>query len=137
MRENRLNYTKKKLTVIFTLLVFWIAVLLEWVFFSVKYFNYITTEKDNFSLITSNVENKFSSVSEFIINYDVWNRLFRMWRVNRISVDKDLDDNYVNLLIINKDKWALVFSNIVDDLKLSFVEDILNNSPYWKIEQKW
>lgn len=137
MKEKWLNLAKKKLTIIFTLLVFCIAVLLEWVFFSVKYYNYISVEEENFSMITGNVESKFTSISDFIINYDVWNRLFKMWRYNRFNIDKDYNENYVNLLIIDKEKQELVFSNVVSNLKLSFVEDILNNKNYWEIYQKW
>lgn len=136
MKYIGLSYTKKKLTVIFTLLVFWIAVLLECVFFTFKYFNYINTEKAQFSIITNNVETKFVSISEFIINYDLWNRVFKMARWNRLNLWNQENENFVNLLIINKDKRELVFSNVIDDIKINFVEDILNKWPYWIIEQK-
>ncbi len=135
MKETGLNYTKRKLTIIFTLLVFWIAVLLQWVFFSFKYIKYINTEETKFITITENVENKFNSIKEFIINYDVWNRLFKMRKTNFLNISNQVNDDFVNLLIINKEKRELVFSNVFDDLKISFVENILDNSPYWKIEQ--
>lgn len=136
MKYIGLSYTKKKLTVIFTLLVFWIAVLLEWVFFTFKYYNYINTEKTKFAIITNNVETKFVSISEFIINYDLWNRVFKMARWNRLNLWNQDNENFVNLLIINKDKRELIFSNVIDDLKLSFVEDILDHGKYWQIDQK-
>lgn len=136
MRNFVLNTTKKKLTVIFTLLVFWIAVLLEWVFFSVKYYNYITKEEDQFAMLTDTIEDKFVSIKEFVINYDVGSRLYKMWRLPNFNVNKHDNDDFVNLLIINKQKRELVFSNVVDDLRLSFVEDILDNNNYWEIIQK-
>lgn len=136
MKNLVLNTTKKKLTVIFTLLVFWIAVLLEGVFFSVKYYNYITKEEDQFAMLTDTIEDKFVSIKEFVINYDVGSRLFKMWRLPNFNINKHDNDDFVNLLIINKQKRELVFSNVVDDLRLSFVEDILDNNNYWEIIQK-
>ncbi|MDD2871166.1 MAG: HAMP domain-containing sensor histidine kinase [Candidatus Gracilibacteria bacterium] len=136
MKYIGLSYTKKKLTVIFTLLVFGIAVLLEGVFFTFKYYNYINTEKTKFAIITNNVETKFVSISEFIINYDLGNRVFKMARGNRLNLGNQDNENFVNLLIINKDKRELIFSNVIDDLKLSFVEDILDHGKYGQIDQK-
>jgi len=71
MEKKSLLYTKKKLTIIFTLLVFGIAVLLEYVFFSVKYYNYINTTEKNFAIVTSAVENKYVSLEDFVNTFDV------------------------------------------------------------------
>jgi hypothetical protein len=71
MKNISLKKTKIKLTVIFTLLVFAIAVLLECVFFTAKYYNYTYTEKERFDLLTENVENKFISLKELIEAYDI------------------------------------------------------------------
>jgi len=136
MNEIWLNKTKKKLTVIFTLLVFLIAVLLEGSFFSIKYLNYINEEENKFSILTNDVQTRFVSINEFIVYYDVWNRLFKFQRWTHLNNSDNENWDYVNLLIVNKEKNELVFSNIVDDLKLSFVEDILKNWEYWEIEQK-
>lgn len=136
MKNLGFNNTKKKLTIIFTLLVFWIAVLLEWVFFSVKYYNYISEEEHKFALLTDTIEDKFTSIREFVINYDVWSRLYKMWRGNIFWINTHNNEDFVNLLIIDKAKRELIFSNVVDDLRLSFVESILDNEQYWIILQK-
>lgn len=131
-----LNNTKKKLTIIFTLLVFWIAVLLEFVFFSVKYYNYISDEEHKFALLTNTIEDKFVSIKEYVINYDVGSRLYKMWTGKYFNIDKHNNDDFVNLLIIDKNKRELVFSNVVDDLRLSFIESIFDDEEYWRIIQK-
>ncbi len=131
-----LNNTKKRLTVIFTLLVFGIAVLLEWVFFTVKYYNYIYDEEHKFNILTDTIEEKFVSIKEFVINYDVGSRLYKMWTGKNFNIDKHNNDDFVNLLIINKQKRELVFSNVVDDLRLSFIQTILDDDMYGETVQK-
>lgn len=140
MKNISLKKTKKKLTVIFTLLVFAIAVLLECVFFTAKYYNYTYSEEKWFDLLTENVENKFISLKEFVEAYDIWKKLFRMWDLqrNNLNITTNNSVDLVNLIIIDKNKMELVFSNVTDDLSVSFVEDILNNYEYWEIYQdKW
>lgn len=140
MKNISLKKTKIKLTVIFTLLVFAIAVLLECVFFTAKYYNYTYTEKERFDLLTENVENKFISLKELIEAYDIWKKLFRMWELqwDNLNIITNKSEDLVNLIIIDKNKMKLLFSNVTYDLSVSFVEDILNNNEYWKIYQdKW
>ena len=138
MEKKSLLYTKKKLTIIFTLLVFGIAVLLEYVFFSVKYYNYINTTEKNFAIVTSAVENKYVSLEDFVNTFDVWKRLFKMWKWLGIWKDEKEDENHVNLLIIDNDKKELVFSNVIDNLSIDFVDESLNWSVFWEVKQdRW
>lgn len=129
---------KKKLTIVFTLLVFAIAALLEWVFFTAKYYNYTFNEKKVFDSVTSKVENKFISLNEFIAAYDIWKKIFRMWEWSsgRLNMVKPNTEDIVSLIIINKEKRELVFSNVTDNLSIKFVEDALSESKYWKINQE-
>lgn len=136
MRNISLKSTKKKLTVIFTLLVFAIAVLLEWVFFTVKYYNYTYNEKNAFDSLTSKVWSRFVSLNQFVVTYDIWNKLFRMGQWDSMNMWKLKREDIVNLLIIDREKKELVFSNVVDDLSIKFVEDAFNDSTYWMINQK-
>ncbi len=135
MRNTSLKHTKKRLTIIFTLLVFGIAVLLEWVFFTWKYYNYTYNEKKSFDSVTSKVENKFISLKDIISVYDVWKRVFRMrrWLSNPLNVVNPEDK--VNLIIIDKNENELVFSNVTDNLNISIVEDALENNKYSEIKQ--
>jgi len=47
-----------------------------------------------------------------------------------LSTNNDNREDHVNLLIINKDKKELVFSNVTDNLSIEFVEESLNESNY-------
>ena len=116
-------------------MVFGIAVLLEWVFFTWKYYNYTYNEKKSFDSVTSKVENKFISLKDIISVYDVWKRVFRMrrWLSNPLNVVNPEDK--VNLIIIDKNENELVFSNVTDNLNISIVEDALENNKYSEIKQ--
>jgi signal transduction histidine kinase len=90
--------------------------------------------------LTENVENKFISLKELIEAYDIWKKLFRMWELqwDNLNIITNKSEDLVNLIIIDKNKMKLLFSNVTYDLSVSFVEDILNNNEYWKIYQdKW
>ena len=137
MNNSSLKHTKKRLTIIFTLLVFALAILLEWVFFTAKYYNYINTEEKTFSTITTTVENKFVSLKDFINNYDIWNRLFRIRQGAHMDVPKVTHEDPVNIIIINKDKIEVVFSNVVDEISIDLVENVLYEEEYNKIEQDY
>ena len=137
MKDTSLKHTKKRLTIIFTLLVFALAILLEWVFFTAKYYNYINTEEKTFSTITTTVENKFISLKDFVNNYDIWNRLFRIRQGAHMDAPKVTHEDPVNIIIINKDKIEVVFSNVVDEIGIDLVENVLYEEEYNKIEQDY
>lgn len=135
MEYSSLKNTKKSLTVIFTLLVFAIAVLLEFVFFTAKYYNYTFSEKKVFDTVTSRVENKYVSLNDFISTYDIWKKLFKMTWKDRENLETSEKDLQVNIIIIEKEKRELVFSNVVDDISLEFVQEALLYD-YSSIKQK-
>ena len=137
MNNTNLKYTKIKLTVIFTILVFALAVLLEWVYFSAKYYNYVINEEKKFNTITRSVENKYVSLNELVNAFDIWKKVFKM-RNPRLDIRKDKHDDMVNLLIIDRNKKELVFSNVVNDLTVDFVNDILSENEYWQVlQEEW
>ncbi|MBT3727098.1 hypothetical protein HOG21_05470 [bacterium] len=39
-------------------------------------------------------------------------------------------EEFLNLIIIDRDKYELVFSNVVDNLSIKFVEESFNTSLY-------
>jgi hypothetical protein len=47
-----------------------------------------------------------------------------------MSIGRPKREDIVNLLIIDRSKKELIFSNVVDDLNIQFVEDALNKSTY-------
>jgi hypothetical protein len=40
------------------------------------------------------------------------------------------EEDLLNLIIIERNKRELVFSNVIDNLKIEFVEDAFNKSAY-------
>jgi hypothetical protein len=57
MDKNKLLHTKRKLTIIFTLLVFSVAVFLQFSFFSIKYFSVNRVEKESMMLLSEKLRN--------------------------------------------------------------------------------
>ena len=135
MERATLKKTKHKLTIIFTVLVFSLAVLLESVFFSAKYYNYISTEKQQFHNLTNSVEKKFITLNEYITQYDLWRRIFKLKQDAHIDIAQEAREEFVNIIIIDRKKIEVVFSNVVDEISISFVERVLNKESYGTIEQ--
>lgn len=130
MQNNDLNLTKRRLTIIFTLLVFAIAILLELIFFSSKYYSYINTQKINFDLSTKSIGTRFVSLNDFVINFNLEKRLFRFnW--------EQVIDSDISFLVVNKKSQDLVFSNVTDNIKIEFVKKELNESDYNNIDQEY
>ncbi|MFK7780228.1 MAG: HAMP domain-containing sensor histidine kinase [Candidatus Gracilibacteria bacterium] len=137
MKDISLQHTKKKLTIIFTLLVFALAVLLEFVFFTAKYYNYTFSEEKIFDAVTSKVENKFMSLQEFVAAYDIGKKVFKMGPLpgDNSDIIQSTREDLVNIIVIDKKKRELVFSNVTDNLSIKFVEDALNEGDYGEIRQ--
>ncbi len=129
MQNDNLNITKKKLTILFTFLVFGIVILLEVVFFSSKYYSYINTEKTSFDLSTKSIGTRFVSLNDFVINFDLEKRLFRFnW--------ERINNSDISFLIITKKSQELVFSNVTDNIKWEFVKKELEENAYNNIDQE-
>ena len=111
--NNNLNATKKKLTIIFTLLVFFNAIILELVFFSFKYQNDLRRDKSSFVLTTSWIIENLNE-KEMIIPWfnkkDLQRNLFQRWE--RIQRETLPAERFASFIIINSDN-ELVFENIV------------------------
>lgn len=136
MKYTNLKNTKIKLTVIFTILVFVLAFILEWIFFSSKYYGYISKEEEIFNRIASTIEKSSTSLNDYISNYNVWKRLFKMEQRNFLTLYKDNREDFINIIIINKSKNKVSFSNVIDNISVELVKKILNNNKYKNTEQK-
>ena len=136
MSDINLKYTKKKLTIIFTLLVFALAVLLEWVFFTAKYYNYVNNDTKIFNDITSTISNRFISLDDFTKAYDWGNNVFRMWQWLHSNITKQSHEEFINLIIIDRNKNELVFSNIISNLDVDLVKEALEIKIYWKVQEE-
>lgn len=145
--KNNLNQTKIKLSILFTLLVFFIAFILEIVYFWVKYANINLVEKRDFEESTkiftqrlkeNNWEISFLKfpkekqkqerwwprwpgfrVSDFFITDNTWNIVFQ--NINE-NLEKDID--------FNKLKENQTTKNDEIYLKKIYIWDIWNNMSY-------
>ncbi len=111
--NNNLKYTKKKLTIIFTILVFIIALILEGVFFTFKYQNDLRRDKSSFVLTTSWIIENLNEKEMVIPWYnkkDLQRNLFQRWeKFQRQTLPAE---RFASFIVINSDN-ELVFENIV------------------------
>lgn len=126
-----LKYTKKRLTLIFTLLVFLIAIILEIVFFSAKYFHILNSEKTEFKIISESVDNWKIEINDLLKIGEMWREIFD--KKDKISFRKWLIHRIWSFIIINNNDKNVVFSNINYELSDSFIDDNFINSNYNKI----
>jgi len=132
MSTLNLEKTKQRLTIIFTLLVFALAILLEWVFFSIKYFNSKNNDIKLFNTFVSNVYNSDYWVNELIKKLEKrsnfwewmfhWAWMWKMWEWARL-----------NILIIDRLNNELVFSKIINDLDIDIIKNSLTKWEYWTL----
>jgi hypothetical protein len=54
-----------------------------------------------------------------------------------MDAPKVTHEDPVNIIIINKDKIEVVFSNVVDEIGIDLVENVLYEEEYNKIEQDY
>ena len=129
MSNLNLEKTKQKLTIIFTLLVFALAILLEWVFFSIKYFNSKNNDIKVFNTFiwkiykSDNWLEKIISTLEKRNNY--WEWMFH-WALNQ----RMWEWAKLNILIVDRSKNKLVFSKIVNDLDINVIKNSLTKWEY-------
>jgi len=131
MSNLNLEKTKQKLTIIFTLLVFAIAVLLEGVFFSIKYFNLKSNDIKLFNTFIAKIYNPnywlndiikvFKKRDNYLELMFHWKWIKWMWEWAKL-----------NILIINKSDNKVVFSRVVDDLDSNI---IIKNLASWEYDR--
>ena len=111
--ENNLKYTKKRLTIIFTILVFVIALILEGIFFTFKYQNDLRRDKSAFVLTTSWIIENLNEREMIIPWFDrkgLQRNLFQRWE--KPGWQTTAPERFVSFIVINSDN-ELVFENIV------------------------
>jgi len=129
MNKN-VNKTKRKLTIIFAVLVFLLAVILEIIYFSTKFYTLKKNDASKFINITRNIESRFLSVDDFL------NAEFKLEQFKKYNkswfIDKFLNTNQVNILLINKDENSIIFSKIYDNIEEDFLLENINSLRYNK-----
>lgn len=114
MNQNSLFATKKKLSVLFTILVFLIVSVLGTVFFTIKFLNISSQEKKDFSQTTNmfilEYKNNFERL-KIILSQE--NKVFE--RIGKRPIDLKRWENewlrFLNVIILNR-FWEVTFQNI-------------------------
>jgi len=129
MNNIYLKHTKIRLTIIFTLLVFWIVVLLEFFFFSVKYINNNLVEKNQFIKQIDIAKNNWFLVDSLVklnSGLNMWNKY--------INHEKFYNSN-LNFVIVDNKWWKIIFSNIIDEIWADFTKSLLIKNKYGIVKQ--
>ncbi len=132
MSNLNLEKTKQKLTIIFTVLVFCLAILLEGVFFSIKYFNYKSVDIKLFNTFISHIYKTDYWVDKLIKNIDKRNT-YSKWMFNWTGIQKIWEWAKLNILIIDRTDNELVYSKIINDLDIDIIKNLLSRWNYKKI----
>lgn len=140
MQNKELLNTKRRLTVVFSLLVFFIAIFLEWIYFTTKYIKSINAEKDELVIVTWLIQERFSNLNEFVNWFNLWKKLLEwrrmknMWNMWNKGLENPL---FINFLIIDKNTNEVVFNNVNENINDDLIETSFNNLEYENLIQKY
>lgn len=125
-----LNETKKKLALIFAIVVFCIAFLLEFTYLSFRYYSIYNQEKKEF-IKTSEIFLSEVKINENIIDF-LLNRENRLFRGKEWMIKPNLWPlRFSNFLILD-DGWNIINWNIWQDINISSI--LKQNLEYFKIK---
>lgn len=125
-KKSQLQKVQLKLTIIFTLLVFWIASVLQVSFFSYKYLSWIQSESRKIEFLAQNIADKNIPLNQLqkIIKderqlWDIKNK----WLINGVQAGKW---RIMNFAILDSD-WHVLLQNIRWEINIEAVLDVVNN----------
>lgn len=119
--EANFKTTKKKLTIIFSIIIFLIAFCLELAFFSIKYFNEKRIFEAHFDTLTNEISEKILLSDKFIEDF---NEQLPKSIIDNIK-QSDISSHqmkFINFVILDENK-KIVFYNFIEKFSL----DIFNN----------
>ncbi len=139
--DNNIKNTKKKLTIIFSIIVFVVVLLLWILFFSIKYFKEINIENSEFS-------NLNLLIDKWNLTYDDLNNLWpfinkkgqKFKNPNNKNNILWVDDQkfkprwFINFVLLDN-KWGIISSNIIDDIDNDFINQIYVSDKYLNQKQ--
>lgn len=143
---SNLQKTKRKLTVVFTIMVYFLILFLWLIYFSWKYLRDASFEEEQFN-------NFFNILEQNEINfndYKNWiNRIrkqkFIKWekigenitQIQEVNIEREFRPNeFINYLLLNKNN-EILWSDIKDEISLLMINDILANEWYYSLLRKW
>ena len=143
MTKDLIN-SKRKLSIIFTIMVFIVVFLLWITFFFVKYFKQLDLEESEFSVIVRQLETWKLGIDKIInfsndIGRDLVNKNFKKnntdFRVPPITDAGDFNPRwFINYVLID-DNSVIISNNIKDDISNNLIESINKDNSFYKIKQ--
>ena len=136
MEEKSLSYTKKRLTIIFTLVIFLIAIILELSFFSFKYYNNQRVSKINFILQSDKIVHKIEKRSDILDFFWLSDIALNTEKLDRDFIDKRkkskfLEDREISFVVLDEDN-QIIQKNIFENIDFEVLEGIKHKTFYIK-----
>lgn len=129
MQNKSLQITKKRLAVIFALIVFFIAFLLEFIYFSLKYYNISYIEKRDFAHITNSFIHEVDRNPRFLDNF--LNNFYLRWN-GGFSMRGQNPFRFLDFVIIDKN-GDIIFENLNHNDFYTFkISKIYTSSVFFK-----
>ncbi len=128
--EANFKTTKKKLTIIFSIIIFLIAFCLELAFFSIKYFNEKRRFEVHFDTLTNEILEKILLSDKFIEDF---NEQLPKSIIDNIK-QSDISSHqmkFINFVILDENK-KIVFYNFIEKFSLDIFNNINNQTTYRK-----
>ena len=129
MDKNKLLHTKRRLTIIFTLLVFSVAVFLQFSFFSIKYISVNQVEKEEMFLLSNklrSIDIPIHKISSFFSSEKKFLNPNRGWHKGD-KHDRIEDGKFMNFIVLNA-KNEIVSQDIKNDIDLWVVEEVFRKN---------
>lgn len=126
---NNISKMKRKLTVMFTLIVFIIVSIFGFWYFTVKYFGWARIERWELYFISNSIESGNIKVDDLIM---FWSKMNNNFKKNKSFIKRKW---FINFLYISK-SWEIISSDIKDNIEQAFINEVIQMKQNEKIIKK-
>ncbi len=126
---NNISKMKRKLTVMFTLIVFIIVSIFGFWYFTVKYFGWARIERWELYFISNSIESGNIKVDDLI---RFWSKMNNNFKNNKSFIKRKW---FINFLYISK-SWEIISSDIKDNIEQPFINEVIQMKQSEKIIKK-
>lgn len=126
---NNISKMKRKLTVMFTLIVFIIVSIFGFWYFTVKYFGWARIERWELYFISNSIESGNIKVDDLI---RFWSKMNNNFKNNKSFIKRKW---FINFLYISK-SWEIISSDIKDNIEEPFINEVIQMKQSEKIIKK-
>lgn len=145
MNDN-LVQTKKRLTIIFSVIVFCLILFLGLVFFTWKYYKESQFERNDFNSFINFIEDKSFNINDFVTLFQrIRRNKFEKWvnigmpivELEEIKEKRGFHpENFINFILVDRNN-KVIASDIKDELSSDLVGAVLSDDKYFEIRQEW